>query len=583
MSNTVVVNVQANTSAATADITTTTVAVDNLTKANKKLNNETEQVASGFEDVTKNGGAIAILDQLTGGLASRVRDTYEATKLFNFSLKGMKKALIATGIGALVVALGLIIAYWDEIVALITGANAKLEEQKLVYDDLNKSTSAYIKLLQAQKKLGEDEGKNVTKVIAKLKEKLELLLKETKERKEQITQDLKGFLTAEQRTALETEFYERSLQIFSLRTDILNLDKEALKVKEDAKILTDKELIEAQKLADFKKTELELIRVGQVNTQKEIRAEELNQVDIKYKLLLDKAKLYYGKDSEQAKALITSRDEKLAALQDKFDTEDETKRQEALDKQKADKQALTDFITISTEQERENELLALDEQNIILQERFKDDKDALLDIEFAYLEKLKELKVGHAEEDNVIRQKSLDDETAITDAKKALQLGLVSAAGNAIGALGSLFEEGTAASKAAALAEIIIGTGVGYVQGLDIAQKSAKGTGAAAAFAFPIFYAQQIAAVAGAAKQASNILKKVPGGGGGGGGLNPTPPPIPAQAPSFNIVGQGQGNQIASALGEQQQQPVQAFVVSQDVTTAQSLENGIIQGATLGG
>ena len=49
------------------------------------------------------------------------------------------------------------------------------------------------------------------------------------------------------------------------------------------------------------------------------------------------------------------------------------------------------------------------------------------------------------------------------------------------------------------------------------------------------------------------------------------------------IVGQGAGSQIASALGEQQQAPIQAFVVSQDVTTAQSLENNIIQGATLGG
>ena len=58
--------------------------------------------------------------------------------------------------------------------------------------------------------------------------------------------------------------------------------------------------------------------------------------------------------------------------------------------------------------------------------------------------------------------------------------------------------------------------------------------------------------------------------------------PTPVQVPAFNIVGQGEGSQIASALGEQQQTPIQAFVVSQDVTTAQSLENGIIQGATLG-
>ena len=111
MANTVIVNVEANTAAATANITTTTVAVDNLTKAEQKLNQESKKVASEFENVTKNGGAIAILDQLTGGLASRVRDTFEATKLFNFSLKGMRTALIATGIGAFIVALGLVVAY----------------------------------------------------------------------------------------------------------------------------------------------------------------------------------------------------------------------------------------------------------------------------------------------------------------------------------------------------------------------------------------------------------------------------------------------------------------------------------------
>jgi len=53
------------------------------------------------------------------------------------------------------------------------------------------------------------------------------------------------------------------------------------------------------------------------------------------------------------------------------------------------------------------------------------------------------------------------------------------------------------------------------------------------------------------------------------------------QTPDFDILGTSQGNQLASALG--QQAPVQAFVVSQDVTTAQSLQNNIIQGATLGG
>lgn len=59
---------------------------------------------------------------------------------------------------------------------------------------------------------------------------------------------------------------------------------------------------------------------------------------------------------------------------------------------------------------------------------------------------------------------------------------------------------------------------------------------------------------------------------GGGAATSPTQPP------SFNVVGQSGFNQVAGALG--QQQPVQAFVVSGDVTTAQQLQNNTITQAT---
>ncbi|WP_288955059.1 hypothetical protein [uncultured Polaribacter sp.] len=68
----------------------------------------------------------------------------------------------------------------------------------------------------------------------------------------------------------------------------------------------------------------------------------------------------------------------------------------------------------------------------------------------------------------------------------------------------------------------------------------------------------------------------VGGLGGAGGGASTQP-----QAPSFNIVGATETSQLAGAIGGQTQQPVQAYVVSNDVTTAQSLENNIVEGATL--
>ena len=60
--------------------------VNKLDDSFKKLDKETEKTSKGLKDVGENGGAIAILDSLTGGLASRMRDAFEATKLFNISL-----------------------------------------------------------------------------------------------------------------------------------------------------------------------------------------------------------------------------------------------------------------------------------------------------------------------------------------------------------------------------------------------------------------------------------------------------------------------------------------------------------------
>jgi len=53
-------------------------------------------------------------------------------------------------------------------------------------------------------------------------------------------------------------------------------------------------------------------------------------------------------------------------------------------------------------------------------------------------------------------------------------------------------------------------------------------------------------------------------------------------APAFNIVGSDPQTQLAEAIGQQAQQPVKAFVVAGDVSTAQSLDRNIIQESSLG-
>ncbi len=65
---------------------------------------------------------------------------------------------------------------------------------------------------------------------------------------------------------------------------------------------------------------------------------------------------------------------------------------------------------------------------------------------------------------------------------------------------------------------------------------------------------------------------------GGGGAADTSVPSVP---PAFNVVGASGTNQLADAIGGQSQQPVRAFVVSNDVTTAQSMDRNIVDGASI--
>jgi len=130
---------------------------------------EAGNASSGLEKVGENGGAIAVLDSLTGGLASKLRDAAEATKLFNFSLKSLKTALIATGIGAFVVAVGLVVVYWEDIKELVAGTTENIEAQNAALETNISIIDEKLKRIDIEKRVNEG-NEEVLKRIA-LKEK----------------------------------------------------------------------------------------------------------------------------------------------------------------------------------------------------------------------------------------------------------------------------------------------------------------------------------------------------------------------------------------------------------------------------
>jgi len=92
--------------------------------------------------------------------------------------------------------------------------------------------------------------------------------------------------------------------------------------------------------------------------------------------------------------------------------------------------------------------------------------------------------------------------------------------------------------------------------------------------------------IAASIKATQTALSQI-GGGGGSAGSAPSMSAAGgaggANAPQFNVVGSTGVNQLAGAIGNREAAPVQAYVVANNVTTAQSLDRNIIQSATLGG
>jgi len=150
---------------------------------------------------------------------------------------------------------------------------------------------------------------------------------------------------------------------------------------------------------------------------------------------------------------------------------------------------------------------------------------------------------------------------------------------NTLGAIAGLLGSNSKFGKALAITQAIRDTYTGANKAL--AQGGIFGfIGAAGVIAAGFANVKQITASKDPAK---------PSFATGGGGVSastpsttPSIPPVPSLPPAFNVVGASGTNQLAEAIGGQSQQPIQAFVVSNDVTTAQEMDRNIIDGASIG-
>jgi hypothetical protein len=139
----------------------------------KELNKNTAEVTKGMKEsansVLDNGGAMGLLNDATGGLAMSVKDAVEATALFSKesviatnaqkvytfvvggttgALKALRIALAATGLGAIVLVIGLLIEKMNDATEATEAQASAQEALNKVLDETNRIYKESITSLQ---------------------------------------------------------------------------------------------------------------------------------------------------------------------------------------------------------------------------------------------------------------------------------------------------------------------------------------------------------------------------------------------------------------------------------------------------
>ena len=316
--------------------------------------------------------------------------------------------------------------------------------------------------------------------------------------------------------------------------------------------------------------------------------QEIQAVKEKYESLIREADTY----NENSLVLREALDKGLADIDKKYrdqEKEEENKRrEERLKAAEEEQERLNQEFTDGLSRRQEAELLmAVDQQKELLEQRFALQKelDKLNELQIQgafktqeeYNEALLNLQLKYQEKDKEIKDK-YDAEEIKKKKDKAFQIAQFTA--DALNLVASIAEEGAGKDEKRQR------TAFRIRKASNLAQASIDGTKAVlSAFADTpggIVFKSIAATIAGgfAALKIAQIAKSKyespslgtdTGGGGGGGDA------AASMTAQFNTIGTSGINQLATL----QQQPVQAYVVSGEVTSAQSLDRNRVQNATL--
>lgn len=269
------------------------------------------------------------------------------------------------------------------------------------------------------------------------------------------------------------------------------------------------------------------------------------------------------------KARLDKIAETVQTAKEKADEKEKERREKAKEQAAKDLEEFNKFQIIINE--------AKSAQNIADMEA----KENKINDLWAIADEVDKLEAKNTEVSERESNKRIAQAQAEADAKRNINNIAIQSAQGFFSIISSLGEQNKGLQRAALLAnsalsiaEIINNTNVGSSK--EVATKGIFGLSTSA-----ILYAKMAISIGSVVAATAKGLKGLGGGsapstsmgGMASGGSVPS-------APSFNVVGTSGQNQIAQSLGNQA--PVKAYVVSGDVTSAQSLDRNIVKTATLG-
>jgi len=241
-------------------------------------------------------------------------------------------------------------------------------------------------------------------------------------------------------------------------------------------------------------------------------------------------------------------------------------------------QTQIDLITREVENEEERNALLLEAQRVYDEEVLA--LQAEFDAKEIEAEKIKAAEKQKIKDDELAQAQAIAAaEAAIRDANLTNAQDGFALLGQLAGKNRSLQAAALIGESAAGIAKIVLNTQAANARGLA---ELGPILGAANAVKNNISAGIGIASSTVATAKALSALKA--GGSSPSASIGSTrgaSSQAVAATPSFNIVGQTGTNQLAESISGQEKQPIKAYVVSSDVTSAQSMERNIVSGASI--